>query len=58
MHEESKQSRNFDNLPLASMPLAQAYVPVQSFEEVYSAEEGIKKGTIFPSLYNPYVKRG
>ncbi|MCL2399353.1 MAG: spore coat associated protein CotJA [Defluviitaleaceae bacterium] len=58
MSEETNKNRKTDHLPLASMPLAEAYVPIQSFEDVYPSEEGIKKGTIFPSLYKPYNKRG
>ena len=56
--EEVNQHKKADLMPLASMPLAQAYVPMQSFESVFPAEEGIRKGTIFPSLYKPYFKRG
>ena len=36
------------------MPLAQAYVPMQQWGEIYSGEEGTRKGTIFPALYRPY----
>jgi len=33
---------------------ATAYVPYQQWEDTFSAEESLKKGTAFPSLYNPY----
>ncbi len=39
-----------------------AYVPIQSFGETYSPEEGLERGTIFPELdlpitvYGPLVK--
>lgn len=36
------------------LPLAQAYIPMQEWGEVYSPEEGTKKGTAFPCLYRPY----
>lgn len=36
------------------LELAQAYVPDQPYERTFSPEEGLKKGTIFPSLFRPY----
>jgi len=43
----------------AGMELAQAYVPFQTFraENLYSPEEALLKGTIFPELYRPYGAR-
>ncbi len=34
--------------------LANAYVPFQYMTNVYAPAEGLKKGTIFPELYQPY----
>jgi len=34
--------------------LAQAYVPIQSFDAVGCPVEAIRMGTAFPSLYRPY----
>ena len=51
------QPKEQDHMPLASMPLAQAYVPMQVLDTVYPPEEGIRKGTIFPCLYQPYEQR-
>jgi len=34
--------------------LARAYVPFQYMNQVYSPEEALRKGTIFPELYKPY----
>jgi len=31
-----------------------AYVMNQVLNKTFSAEEGLKKGTIFPELYSPY----
>ena len=31
-----------------------AYVPIQVMKNIFSPEEGLKKGTIFPELYNCY----
>ncbi len=33
--------------------LAYAYVPIQNFGETYSPEEGLSRGTLFPSLDKP-----
>lgn len=30
-----------------------AYVPIQKFGEIYSPEEGLERGTIFPELDLP-----
>lgn len=39
--------------------IARAYVPFQYMNQVYSSEEALKKGTLFPELYKPYVyKKG
>ena len=31
-----------------------AYVPIQVMNKIYSPDEGLDKGTIFPELYNKY----
>ena len=33
------------------MRLAQAYVPIQKFENLFSAEDALKNGTIFIDLF-------
>ena len=40
----------------SGMELAQAYVPFQTFNaaNLFSPEEALLKGTIFPELYRPY----
>jgi len=40
-----------------NLPLAQAFVPMQSWCGMFPPEEGTKKGTIFPCLYKPYESR-
>ena len=35
-------------------PLAMAYVPMQKFTNLYSAEEGLSRGTIFKDLDLPF----
>jgi len=36
------------------MDLARAYVPNQVMGKVYSPQEALRKGTLFPELYMPY----
>lgn len=40
--------------PIIPKGLAQAYVPNQKICDFFEPMEGLKKGTIFPSLYRPY----
>jgi len=35
--------------------LGQSYVPWQTMDKTFTPEVGLKKGTIFPELVNPYV---
>ncbi len=39
---------------LNGLPLGRAYVPVQSFSTPVSLEKGLKMGTIWNELYEPY----
>ena len=39
-------------------PIAMAYVPWQKWNETYSAEEALEKGTVFPELYLPFRGKG
>lgn len=42
----------------ANTPLAMAYVPFQQWGDVYEAQEGFEKGTIFPELDFPFMMGG
>jgi hypothetical protein len=39
------------------MELAQAYVRMQPLESIFSPEESLRMGTVFPNLSMPYVSR-
>lgn len=39
-------------------PLAMAYVPVQQWGEVFSEDEALINGTLFPDLKFPFEKGG
>lgn len=66
MFENGVGMENFNNKEYMKTPhndcdnmeLAQAYVPFQKLGHIYSPEEGLIKGTIFPELYRPYEPRG
>ena len=34
--------------------LARAYIPFQIMNQIFSPDEALKKGTLFPELYRPY----
>ncbi len=40
---------------LSDMPLAMAYVPWQTWKNVYDASNGLRKGTIFGELILPFL---
>ncbi|MDD7113763.1 MAG: spore coat associated protein CotJA [Lachnospiraceae bacterium] len=40
-----------------SLPLAMAYVPWQTWGNLYKPEEGLKQGTIFKDLNLPFTGR-
>lgn len=40
-----------------TMQLARAYVPFQRLNQVFEPREALMKGTLFPELYMPYMKK-
>lgn len=47
-----QQCMNSD--PLQDMPLGMGYVPIQQWNQIYSPEMGLDRGTIFPCLDLPF----
>lgn len=51
-----------DGMPVATLPInvdfAKAYVPIQTYTMAFSPQEALKRGTLFPELYQPqfYIK--
>ena len=43
-------------LPAETVP-AMAYIPYQQFNTIYSPEQGLNAGTIFPELDKPFYGR-
>ncbi len=54
---DSAIDRRVNKNCLNSFPLAMAYVPKQSWGELYSADTGLSRGTIFPELDKPFLGR-
>jgi len=53
----TQSAQIFRSDPLASFPIAMAYVPWQSFHKLYDFHEGLSRGTIFPELDKPFCGR-
>lgn len=43
--------------PADDMVLAMAYVPVQQWDDIYSEDLALCKGTLFPDLDKPFLGR-
>ncbi|MCI7812718.1 MAG: spore coat associated protein CotJA [Lachnospiraceae bacterium] len=48
------RSRSFDQMELSQLPLAMAYVPMQSFGKTFRLDKALQVGTIFPELCLPF----
>ena len=46
---------NIERIPMND--LARAYVPFQIIGQIYSPREALKKGTLYPELYKPYIEK-
>lgn len=47
-----------DEDDLAKLPLAMSYVPWQLWDKTFDTNEILSKGTLFPSLYKPFLGAG
>ena len=47
-------------MPIYNLPpeiqLARAYIPDQPYDRLFPLNEALNKGTLFPNLYQPYMK--
>ena len=48
------QVRTVTQYDFAAMPLAMAYVPPQSWGEIYPNDRALERGTLFPALDLPF----
>lgn len=46
--------RSFDHTELSELPLAMAYVPMQSFGTTFDLCKALQMGTVFPELCLPF----
>lgn len=53
----SKEGCDRGNEPVDEMMPGMSYVPWQKWQNIYSMEEGLEKGTIFADLDKPYIGR-
>jgi hypothetical protein len=58
MYERAGKSRAPFDMEIENARLARAYVPYQRWCGMYEPMEALKKGTVFPTLYEPYAERG
>lgn len=52
------ENRYMELLGIDDMPLAMAYVPFQTWKQVFDPENALAHGTIFPELYLPFLGGG
>lgn len=50
-------AQKIDSNCIDSLPLAMSYVPMQSWRDLYSADVGLERGTIFSELDKPFLGR-
>ena len=54
MPERTEIPMKFSNTQLKDLPIAMAYVPMQKWTEVYTEEDALCRGTLFPELDKPF----
>ena len=57
-HKRSLETYCRQDDVLSNLPLAMAYVPWQIWQDIYAAETGLHKGTIFKELDKPFFGKG
>jgi hypothetical protein len=55
VERKQKEERLMGRKPYTSLELAQAYIPYQYYTDSYTPKEALRKGTLFPELYRPYL---
>lgn len=56
-NNEGINNNRFSKIMLKNLPLTMAYVPFQQIDDVYTQEEALKSGTLFPNLDKPFLCR-
>lgn len=57
LHTEmhSQENGKFDDMMLMDLPIAMAYVPMQTLGRLYEPEEALYNGTLFEVLNKPFL---
>ena len=58
VYDDNSENNCCRNDILSDLPLAMAYVPWQEWQNLYSAETALCKGTIFKDLDKPFLRIG
>lgn len=58
VHTENATENYCTHDLLKGLPIAMAYVPWQEFKDLYPAEKGLCRGTIFEELDKPFSGKG
>lgn len=58
MQQPVTRPRYSSNDPLEDMALAMAYVPWQTWQQIYEPCPALQRGTIFKELDKPFLGRG
>lgn len=54
MPERHEMHSKFSNTKLRDLPIAMAYVPMQKWNDVYTENDALCRGTLFPELDKPF----
>ena len=49
-----RHNNDFSKIPLDELPLTMSYVPMQKIGTLYSEQEALCRGTLFPELDKPF----
>ncbi|MGN0115083.1 MAG: spore coat associated protein CotJA [Acutalibacteraceae bacterium] len=54
IYDESENG-DMSAMPLDSLPIAMAYVPMQKWQRLYEPEVALERGTLFSELDLPFI---
>lgn len=54
MPERPEKHSKFSDTKLRDLPIAMAYVPMQKWTDVYTENDALCRGTLFPELDKPF----
>jgi len=54
-HTVSPDKGQFPYTPCSPIPLAMAYVPIQTWEDIYDCDTALSRGTLFAQLDKPFI---